>query len=61
MIIPSERLMTPKEAADAFGVDIKTVGRWAKQGKLSYSTTLGGHRRYDRVQVMKLLMEGTKV
>ena len=60
-MIPPERLMTPKEAADAFGVDAKTIGRWAKRGKLSYCTTLGGHRRYDRQQVMTLLMKGTTV
>ncbi len=37
-------LMTPKQVAKAFGVDPKTVYRWARAGKLSYTRTLGGVR-----------------
>lgn len=32
-----ERLLTPSEVAKLFRVDPKTVTRWAKSGKLSYS------------------------
>ena len=39
-------LMTPKQVAKAFGVDPKTVYRWARAGKLSYTRTLGGVRRF---------------
>lgn len=59
MLLSSERLMSPKEVADAFGVGTKTISRWAAQGKLKYTVTLGGHRRYDRQHVMMLLMKGT--
>ena len=49
----SDRL-TPKEVAEIFRVDPKTVARWARDGKLEFTTTLGGHRRYFRSQVEAL-------
>ena len=48
-------LMTPAEVAQAFGVDPKTVARWARSGKLSHVRTLGGHRRYLRSEITALL------
>lgn len=54
--IPVEdALLTPSEVAALFGVDPKTVTRWAKGGKLSCIRTLGGHRRYRAVEVKALL------
>lgn len=50
-------LMTPAEVAKLFRVDPKTVTRWAQSGKLSSLRTLGGHRRYRREEVEKLLQE----
>ena len=44
----AEVLLTPREVADLFGVDPKTVTRWAKAGKLTSIRTLGGHRRYRK-------------
>lgn len=46
--------LTPQEVADIFHVDPKTVARWARSGKLDFTTTLGGHRRYFREQVEAL-------
>lgn len=51
-------LLTPAEVAHLFRVDPKTVTRWSKEGKLDSIRTLGGHRRYDRAQVEKLLGNG---
>ena len=48
-------LLTPAEVAALFRVDPKTVTRWAKMGKLSSIRTLGGHRRYRKSEVLKLL------
>lgn len=48
-------LLTPRQVADMFGVDTKTVGRWAKAGKLHSVRTLGGHRRYRALEVHALL------
>jgi excisionase family DNA binding protein len=47
-------LMTPVEVAKLFRVDPKTITRWAKKGKLSTVRTLGGHRRFFRVEVNQL-------
>ena len=55
----SETLMTPSEVARLFRVDAKTVTRWAQDGKLPCIRTLGGHRRYPRDEVLRLLGEGS--
>lgn len=51
----SDDLLTPGEVAKLFGVDPKTVTRWAAAGKLTPLRTLGGHRRYRRAEVDALL------
>jgi excisionase family DNA binding protein len=43
------------EAAALLHVSPKTVTRWAKQGRLPYRRTLGGHRRYDPQQIQALV------
>lgn len=50
-----ERLLTPAETAAIWRVDVKTVSRWAKAGKLPAIRTLGGHRRYRESDVQALL------
>lgn len=52
-----ETLLTPAEVAKLFRVDPKTVTRWAQAGKLSSIRTLGGHRRYRKGEVSRLLAE----
>lgn len=54
-VIAGGDLMTPGEVAAVFRVDPKTVTRWAQAGKLSSVRTLGGHRRFHREEVEKLL------
>ena len=51
----AEVLLTPKEVAQRFHVNPKTVTRWAKAGKLTSIRTLGGHRRYKESEVKQLL------
>jgi len=53
-----EELLTPREVADMFRVDPKTVTRWAKAGKLTSLRTLGGHRRYRKAEVDALMTAG---
>ncbi len=52
---PIPRLYTPAEVGALFRVDPKTVGRWAKAGKLTRIKTLGGHNRYLADEVDDLL------
>jgi excisionase family DNA binding protein len=45
------------EVADILHVSPKTVSRWAKEGKLPFLKTLGGHRRYSAAQIRQLADE----
>lgn len=42
------------EVADILHVSPKTVSRWAKEGKLPFLKTLGGHRRYPEAEIRAL-------
>jgi excisionase family DNA binding protein len=42
------------EVADILHVSPKTVSRWAKEGKLPFLKTLGGHRRYPEAEICEL-------
>lgn len=42
----SDGWITPEAAAKVLCVCTKTLGVWAKQGKIEYRTTPGGHKRY---------------
>ena len=53
---PSSYLRAP-EVADLLHVSPKTVSRWAKEGKLPFLKTLGGHRRYPEAEI-RTLAEG---
>jgi excisionase family DNA binding protein len=50
-----DEYMTPAEVARLLGVAPRTVSRWADQGRISHSVTLGGHRRFLRSDIVKLL------
>jgi excisionase family DNA binding protein len=40
--------------ADILHVSPKTVSRWAKEGRLPFLKTLGGHRRYPEAEIREL-------
>ena len=48
-------LLMPGEVAALFGVDRKTVTRWANAGKLKFVRTPGGHRRFFELEVLDLI------
>lgn len=50
-------VMSPGDVAAVFGVNPKTITRWAREGKLPFFRTAGGHRRYHRVAVEALLRQ----
>ena len=49
------RYLMPNEVAALFKVNSKTVTRWAKDGKLPFIRTLGGHRRFPEDEIRALL------
>jgi excisionase family DNA binding protein len=42
------------EVADLLHASPKTVSRWAKEGRLPFLKTLGGHRRYPEAEIREL-------
>ena len=48
------RYLHTAEVADILHVSPKTVSRWAKEGKLPFLQTLGGHRRYPAAEIRQL-------
>jgi excisionase family DNA binding protein len=56
-VVPNrERYLRTSDVARMLQVSPKTVSRWAKEGRLPYLATLGGHRRYPE-NAMESLME----
>jgi DNA-binding transcriptional MerR regulator len=51
---PSQPMWTAKDVARLFGVDPKTVVRWAKNEKIVPVRTPGGHRRYTEAEVRRV-------
>jgi excisionase family DNA binding protein len=54
MTVPPD-LLYPEEAARMLGVHHKTLARWAAAGRLRVIVTPGGHRRYLRADVERIL------
>jgi predicted site-specific integrase-resolvase len=53
-------LLLAEEVGALFRVDPKSVGRWAKAGKIPSIRTPGGHRRYRQSEVYALLEGGAE-
>jgi excisionase family DNA binding protein len=54
---PAPKYLKTAEVAELLHVSPKTVTRWAKDGKLPHSRTLGGHRRFPGEAITKLAEE----
>lgn len=52
---PAREYLRVAEVADLFHVSTKTVVRWATEGKLPHVLTLGGHRRFPRADIEKVV------
>ena len=50
----AEFFLHPSQVADILHVSPKTIARWAKDGRLPYQRTLGGHRRYPEPAIRQL-------
>jgi len=53
--MPRERYLRTSEVALKLQVSPKTVSRWAKEGRLPYLATLGGHRRFPASAIEELM------
>jgi excisionase family DNA binding protein len=51
----SQKYLRTGEVAELLEVSPKTIARWAKEGKLPFLNTLGGHRRYPETEIRALL------
>ena len=49
-----EGYLLTHQVAAILHVSPKTVSRWAKEGKLPFLKTLGGHRRYPESKIREL-------
>lgn len=49
-----EQYLRAAQAAQILRVSTKTLGRWAKDGKIPHVVTLGGHRRFPSGAVHEL-------
>jgi excisionase family DNA binding protein len=52
--IENPRYLRTARVAEILHVSPETVSRWAKEGKLPYLRTLGGHRRYPEAEIRQL-------
>ncbi len=50
-----EEYLAPADVARLLCVSARTVSRWADQGRIPHIVTLGGHRRFRRSDVVRLV------
>jgi excisionase family DNA binding protein len=55
----AEGYLRTGEVAEILYVSPKTVSRWAKEGRLPFLKTLGGHRRYPEGKIRELAADLT--
>lgn len=51
---PETAWLRTSDVAELLHVSPKTVSRWAKEGRLPFLKTLGGHRRYPESGIVAL-------
>ena len=49
-------MLSIKEASEFLGVSMDTLRRWERAGKIQSIRTKGGHRRYEKKELIKLKM-----
>ena len=45
--LPEDKYLSRGEAARHLGVPPRTIQQWAKEGRIPYIRTFGGHRRFS--------------
>lgn len=59
-LIPDKAVLTPGDVAIVFGVDPKTVTRWATQGAIPSFRTPRGQHRFLTSDVVALVLQQTQ-
>src|SRR5260370_42525790 len=54
----NKRSLSPKEAASALGISIRTLYRWEEAGNLSTVRTVGHQRRIPIAEIARLRRQG---
>ena len=54
MASEDEEFLRPAEAARLLHVSPQTISRWAKEGRIGYVVTLGGHRRFRGSEIRRI-------
>lgn len=60
-MVRRERYLRTSEVALRLQVSPKTIARWAKEGRLPYQATLGGHRRFPASAVDRMVDDLSQV
>lgn len=50
----TSRFLTTGQVARMLGVSSRTIDRWADTGRLPCFVTLGGHRRFEREDIVRV-------
>jgi excisionase family DNA binding protein len=50
----AESFLHTSQVADILHISPKAIARWAKDGRLPYQRTLGGHRRHPEQAIRQL-------
>ena len=50
-----EKLLTPSDAAAMLNISPTTIRVWAQEGKIPFTATLGGHRRFKLSDIDNLI------
>ena len=56
----NERYFTSKEAAGMLGVTTRTIQLWSESGVLKAWKTAGGHRRFNQIDIEKVMSQLTQ-
>jgi excisionase family DNA binding protein len=55
--VKAPRMLSAAQVGEIYGVDAKTVSRWADEGRLGCIRTPGGHRRFFESEILQGIKE----
>ena len=58
--MPTQKLFTPRDAAQVLGISYPTLKQWIYKGKIRTAKTAGGHHRVPEREIDKFLYRATE-